>query len=136
MGEMKTGLLLLVMRALVGLIGTVLILLGLAFWTGHLLSLIRLHMALGGVFVLCLWVLVGCALAMRVQARLAAVVLGWSFIVPLLGIYQMGILPGRWHWVIQALHLVVGGIAIGLGQRLAERLRGTGVMASEAAGSG
>lgn len=113
----------LVMRALVGLIGTVLLILGITFWTGHGLSLVRVHMTLGGIFVLCLWLLAGYALLRRVQSGFAILVLCWGLVVLLLGVYQMNLLPGRWHWVVQALHLVVGGLAIGLGQRLAQRLR-------------
>jgi hypothetical protein len=46
----------------------------------------------------------------------------WSLIVLALGMAQVSLLPGQYHWVIQALHLLVGLIAMGLGHALARRI--------------
>jgi hypothetical protein len=43
--------------------------------------------------------------------------------VPILGVTQSGLLPGDYHWVIQALHLAVGLGAIGLAEELARRIK-------------
>ena len=110
-------------RVLISLFGLTLLVLGILFWTGHALSLLSLHMALGGLFVLCLWVLAVIGFLTPGSRAFAVIVLIWSLIVPALGVTQVSLMPGGDHWVIQALHLLVGLIAIGLGHGLARRLR-------------
>lgn len=117
---MKTAII--VSRALLGLSGVALLLLGVLFWTGHALTLVPLHMLLGALLVLSLWMLVAISLYARTAMGFAAVVLVWSLIVPLLGMTQMQLLPGSGHWMIQVLHLLVGIAAMGLGGVLAKRL--------------
>ncbi|HET7930536.1 MAG TPA: hypothetical protein VFL63_04000 [Rhodanobacteraceae bacterium] len=111
-----------VARAVLGSSGVLLLLLGIAFWTGHALTLIPLHMALGAVLVLSMWMLAALGFYTRTATPLAVVVLVWSLIVPWLGMMQTQLLPGGAHWVIRALHLLVGIAAMGLGGVLAKRL--------------
>ena len=112
----------LVPRLLLSLFGIALVVLGILFWTGHALSLVRVHMLLGVLFVLCLWALAALGFAAPKARVLALVVLIWSLIVPALGVMQLRLLPGSYHWVIQAIHLLVGLIAVGLGQALSRRI--------------
>lgn len=112
-----------ILGALIGLLGLVLIVLGVLFWTGHALALVNLHMLLGGIFVVCLWGAVACALRAGVRGSFVALVFVWSIIVPVFGVVQAGLLPGSWHWIIRVLHLVVGMLAIGLGQGLVKATR-------------
>jgi hypothetical protein len=112
----------LIARILLSLFGIALVLLGILFWTGHALSLLPLHMALGGLFVVCMWVLAVLGLLARGSRMFALLVLVWSLIVPALGVTQLRLLPGSDHWVIQVVHLLVGIIAMGLGHSLARRL--------------
>lgn len=107
---------------LLSLIGTALIILGVLFWTGRALLLVPLHMLLGALLVVCLWVLVALALLARAGIGLALFVLVWSLIVPALGVAQLRLLPGSLHWLIQSIHLAVGFAAVGLGQALARRI--------------
>ena len=109
-------------RILLSLFGIALLVLGILFWTGHAMSLLPLHMALGGLFVVCMWVLAVLGLLARGSRVFALLVLVWSFIVPALGVTQLRLLPGSNHWVIQTIHLLVGLIAMGLGHSLARRL--------------
>lgn len=109
-------------RLLISIFGIALVVLGILFWTGHALSLLQLHMTLGGLFVLCLWVLVVLGFLTPGSRPLALLVLIWSLIVPALGATQVRLLPGSDHWVIQATHLLVGIIAMGLGHALARRI--------------
>lgn len=111
-----------VSRVLLGISGVALLLLGILFWTGHALTLVPLHMLLGALLVLSMWMLVAISLHARTAMGFAAVVLVWSLIVPLLGMAQMQLLPGSGHWVVQVLHLLVGIAAMGLGGVLAKRL--------------
>ena len=108
----------LIARMLLSLLGLALIILGVLFWTGRALSLMPLHMLLGVLFVVCLWVLVALAFFARAGRGLALLVFVWSLIVPALGVAQLQLLPGSLHWLIQSIHLVVGLIAIGLGHAL------------------
>ncbi len=119
-------------RVLVSILGLALIVLGVLFWTGRALSLVPLHMLLGMLFVLCLWILVALAFLARAGRGLALVTLAWSLIVPLLGVTQLRLLPGSSHWVIQSIHLAVGLIAMGLAHSLARAIRGVAVATSPA----
>lgn len=107
---------------LLSLLGGALIVLGILFWTGHAFSLVPVHMLLGALFVICLWVLVALAFRVRVRWQFTLIVLVWSGIVPVLGLYQVDLLPSHWHWAIQTLHLLVGLVAIGLGHGLARSI--------------
>jgi hypothetical protein len=109
-------------RSLISLLGIALVVLGILFWTGHALSLLPVHMVLGGLFVICLWVLAVLGFLAPGSRGFALLVLIWSLIVPALGVEQLSLLPGSDHWVIQAAHLLVGIIAMGLGHSLARRL--------------
>lgn len=99
--------------------------LGLLFWTGNNLSMIPIHMLLGFVLVLALWALAGLAAGAGTNPGLVAFALLWGVLVPILGMTQQRLLPGDWHWLIQVAHLLVGLIAIGLGEQLATRTRHT-----------
>jgi hypothetical protein len=112
----------LIARSLISLLGIALVLLGILFWTGHALSLLEFHMMLGGLFVACLWVLAIIGFLAPGSRALALLVLVWSLIVPALGVMQLSLLPGSDHWVVQAAHLLVGLIAMGLGHALARRI--------------
>ena len=87
--------------------GVLLILLGLAIWTGRADQVVPIHELLGFVLVLALWTL----------SFLAA---------PILGLTQQNLVTGDWHWTIQVLHLLIGAGAIGQGENLALRMRQLG----------
>ena len=112
----------LIARALISLLGITLVVLGILFWTGHAMSLLPVHMMIGGLFVICLWVLAALGFLAHGSRALALLVLIWSLIVPALGVMQLRLMPGPNHWVIQAVHLLVGLIAMGLGHALARRV--------------
>jgi hypothetical protein len=99
--------------------GLIAILLGLAFWTNNGLSLVPVHMLVGLILVITLWVLAALAARTGVSMGLVALAAGWGLIVPILGVMQSQFLPGGAHWVIEVTHLLVGLVAIGLGNRLA-----------------
>ena len=111
-----------VARVLISLSGLALLALGTLFWLGRALTLLNLHIQLGIVLVLCLWLLCGLALRTRVSRGLLLLVLGWSLLMPVFGALQLRLLPGPYHWVIQVLHLAIGFAAVGLGHALARRV--------------
>ncbi len=108
-----------IIRISISLTGLSLLLLGILFWTGRGLALLPLHLLLGALLVLLLWIAAGLALRARVPLGLILLTVAWSLIMPAFGMLQMQLVPGRLHWLIQLAHLVVGMIAIGLGHALA-----------------
>ena len=105
------------------ILGPIMLVLGVLFWTGNALMLIPIHMLIGLVIVLILWVTA--ILAAFARANVGLVLLGivWGFVVPALGVTQAAILPGDLHWLVQVLHLAVGLVALGLIERLARRVQ-------------
>jgi hypothetical protein len=104
-------------------LGTVMLVLGLLFWTGNALTFITLHMLLGLALVLTLWTLAGLGLRAGVHPGLVLLAVAWGLVVPVLGMTQDQLLVGPFHGVIQVVHLLVGLAAIGLGELLARRTR-------------
>ena len=109
-------------RMLIRLLGLVLIVLGVLFWTGNALTLIPIHMLVGIILVLALWVLAILAARAGVGPWPVVLAIVWGLIVPILGVTQTQLLPGSAHWVIQVLHLVVGLGAIGQAEALVGRM--------------
>ena len=106
--------------------GLLLILLGLAIWTGRADGIIPVHELLGFVLVLSLWTLAYFGARAGVPKGLVAAAVAWGLIAPLLGLTQANLLADNWHWVIQILHLIVGLAAIGTGEGLAQRMKRLG----------
>jgi hypothetical protein len=108
--------------------GALAVLLGLLFWTGNALNFVGLHMLLGVLVVLSLWAIgIGQALAPGGSWPLAAVALVTGVVVVLVGIRQSTLLVGPLHWLIQVAHLLLGVLAVGIGQACAARYRKGGV---------
>jgi hypothetical protein len=99
------------------------LLLGLAVWSGHLLGLRPVHMALGLALVVALSTLSLYGLAQRYLRWRAALLFIVALAVIGLGVTQTDLLPGSEHWVIRVVHLLLGLGAMGLGEALAKRLR-------------
>ncbi|MEO9115434.1 MAG: hypothetical protein ABI311_04670 [Gemmatimonadaceae bacterium] len=110
-------------QMVVRLFGVILIVLGGLFWSGSALQLVNTHMLLGVVFVLALWVLSGIGAATRQSGSLVATGFIWGVIVLALGMVQKSLMPGAAHWVIQVLHLLIGLIAMIIGERLAAGIK-------------
>jgi hypothetical protein len=105
------------------LCGALLLVLGVVIWTGHGDPLIPVHVAIGVVLVLTLWILSVIAGRSGVPAGTVAFAAGWGVLVVLLGLAQEDLVPGAWHWTIQVLHVAISMGAIWWGRRL-ERLIG------------
>lgn len=103
---------------LLGLTGFTQILLGALFWTGHLLTLIPLHMQVGYVFVISLWALAALAARAGAAPSLAGLAFLWGLVVAVVGMLHDRLLPGDAHWVIKTLHLLIGLVALGLARTL------------------
>lgn len=119
-------------QLLVRATGVTQILLGMLFWAGIAQGLVPVHMIIGLVLVLGLWTLAAVGLRTGAQRGLAALAIGWGFVVPALGMTQEQLLPGNLHPIIQILHLVVGIAAMGMAETLAGRIRAKTVQPADA----
>jgi thiol:disulfide interchange protein len=106
--------------------GLLLLLLGLAIWTGRADGGIPIHELLGFVLVVALWTLSYFAARAGVPMRWVVLAVAWGLAAPLLGLTQENLVDGDWHWTIQVLHLLIGAGAIGQGENLALRMRQIG----------
>jgi hypothetical protein len=104
--------------------GTLALILGLLFWIGYAVNLIAIHMLLGLLVVLLLWIIgVGQAFSKNGSWMLAIGALALGALVVVFGLRQSGLLVGPFHWVIQVIHLLLGVMAVGFGQICAARYR-------------
>jgi hypothetical protein len=110
-------------QMLLRVLGVVVLLLGLAFWTGNALGAVPLHMLLGLLLVVCLWALsaLAWARARAVGPAIGGLVLG--AVVIWFGYQQTSLLPGANHWLVQVVHALLGVGAVGLGEMLGGQIR-------------
>jgi hypothetical protein len=96
-----------------------------AFVLGMMLSrfpsaiAIRAHMTLGLIVALSLLVVAISALVARARVPAALVSIVWAVALVCVGILQNRWMPGNSHWVIEAIHGLLGIGAIGLVEMLA-----------------
>lgn len=106
-----------IFQMLLRIAGTLALILGIIFWTNNLRNLTPLHMLLGLIIVISLWVLAAMSARAGGPKGFVAVSVLWGAFVLWLGLTQAQLLLGDWHWVIQVLHLVVGIGALAQGER-------------------
>jgi hypothetical protein len=110
--------------------GLALVVLGLLLWVDAASSLRSIHILLGLVLVVAL--VAAAVLALRAGAKpiLPAIAIAWALLTAALGMVQAQLLVGDAHVVVEVIHLLVGIVAIGLGEALAAAgRRGAGVSA-------
>jgi hypothetical protein len=98
--------------------GSVMIVLGLLIWTGSLDGLIPIHMLVGIVLVVALWVLSWQAYRVGVTRGLVWSALVIGLILPIVGIAQKDVLHADDNVIVPIVHLGLGLLAIGLGEAL------------------
>jgi hypothetical protein len=103
--------------------GILQLLMGILIWMGGFPMLVPIHMLIGFVFVIAMWILGFRAMSARVASGLAGVLIAWGAIVVAFGMTQAQLWPGPNHAAIQALHVVVGLMAMGLSDMVAKKLR-------------
>jgi hypothetical protein len=87
-------------------------------------DLVQLHMTLGILVVLALWVLA--TIYARTPNANLGMAIGASVIGLLLlivGVTQQGLLLNGFHWVIQVIHVLLGLAVIGMGEMLTSAIR-------------
>lgn len=118
-------------RALVRISGLLLIILGILFWTGHALRLVPVHMLLGLLLAIALWALALLVGRRGVSAGFVALAIVWGIVMLVFGVAQANLLPGKAHWVIEVLHLLIGLVAMSFGEQLVQRLARVGAPAAQ-----
>jgi hypothetical protein len=98
--------------------GTVMLVLGLLIWANVARALVPLHMLIGIALVVALWATAVLALRAGVRPILPIVAVAWGVLMIVLGMTQAQILVGSGHVVVEVTHLLVGVVAIGLGEAL------------------
>jgi len=98
--------------------GLALIALGLLMWADVAPGLRSLHMLIGIVLVAALLTAAGLALRAGVKPVLPVIAIAWGLLTVALGLVQAQLVVGDGHVVIEVAHLVVGIVAIGLGEAL------------------
>jgi hypothetical protein len=104
--------------------GLLALILGILSWTKITDSLVSIHMLLGIIVVLAVWVL-GAVIASTkggIGLGITAFIVG--LIVAIFGMTQQRIMAGsNLHWIIQVVHLLLGILAIGIGEMIAGRYK-------------
>jgi hypothetical protein len=101
------------------------LILGILNWANHPLGSILIHMFLGFIVVLTLWILGGAIVSSKGGTGLGIGAFVLGLIVLLWGLFQTRILPepNSVHWIVQVIHLIIGLSAIGMGEAIAGRYR-------------
>jgi hypothetical protein len=98
------------------------IVLGLLIWFGNTISLRQIHIALGSLFVLDLWILGVIALFALSARGLSLITLLMGGVIMWLGVAQTTLLIGPAHWAVRLVHLLLGVAAMGLVEPLTKAL--------------
>lgn len=98
--------------------------LGILFWTGRDSAVgVLIHMLLGIIFVVLLW-LVGIVAALRtgkISLQLTTFAIG--LVIAIFGLAQSNILPGSGHAVVQVIHLLLALVGLGAAEMCSARVR-------------
>jgi hypothetical protein len=112
-----------VLQMLARLLGAAQILIGFAMWFGWASNAVRIHTALGSLFVLVVWTVGAIALFTLSKRAVALITLLWGALVLWFGMAQTSLVPGGGHWAIRLAHLLVGLAAIGLVESLGKAVK-------------
>ncbi len=113
--------------------GVLALILGILFWANIVTTLVGIHMLLGIIVTLSLWVLGGAIVGTKGGAGLGIAAIIWGLVVVIVGLTQQTILIGSLHWIIQVLHLLIGLAAIGFGEMIGARSRRLNALAVQSA---
>jgi hypothetical protein len=97
------------------------VILGLLIWFGKI-SFTQIHIALGSIFVLDLWLLAVIALFALSARGLSLFSLLLGGVIMWLGVAQRTMLVGSAHWAIRVVHLLLGVSAMALIEPLCKSL--------------
>jgi hypothetical protein len=99
------------------------LILGLVFWISGNDTLVGLHMVIGILFVISLWVFSALVGVQTGSVGLVAGAFVLGLLIAIVGLIQDSILEGSSHWIVQVLHLLLAVIAIGFAEMYGARAR-------------
>jgi hypothetical protein len=105
--------------------GTLQLVLGALFWTGHAYTFVPLHIISGTLIVLTLWTVAVQALVIGTHRGLASFALLWGLALPAFGMRQATMLIGPMHWIVRVIHLLMGLVAMGVAGTLGQMILAT-----------
>ena len=108
---------------IVRITGIAQLLLGVMIWMGNAGGLVPVHMLIGLIFVLAMWILGFRAMRAGVSGLLAGILLLWGAAILAIGMTQAQLMPGPNHAAIQIAHVVMGLIGMGLSEMVGKRMR-------------
>ena len=97
------------------------VILGLLIWFGRL-SFTQIHVALGSLFVLDLWILSLIALFALSARGLSLFTLLFGGLIMWFGVAQGTMFPGSLHWTVRLIHLLLGVSGMALAEPLSKAL--------------
>jgi hypothetical protein len=104
--------------------GVLALILGIVFWVGvEPASLLGIHMLLGVIVTLALWVLGAVIAPTKGGTVLGITAFALGLIIAVFGMTQRSILLGNLHWIIKVVHLLLGLSAIGIGEMISGRYK-------------
>lgn len=109
------------LRMAIRIIVLVEVILGILFWLGAARTFTALHVGLGFLLVLCMLALAAVAVTRRAPIGLAALVIIWALILPVVGFGQLHVVSPASHVTVQVIHLLLGLGAAAVSERLAAR---------------
>jgi hypothetical protein len=102
--------------------GTLQLVLGALFWTGHAYTFLSLHIISGTLIVSTLWLTALLALITRTHRGLAVFGILWGLALLAFGLGQGGVLVGSMHWIVRVIHLLMGLAAMALAGTLGQAI--------------
>jgi hypothetical protein len=111
-----------ILQMVIRIIGVIQLIFGIVFWTVKADSLVIVHIVLGSILVIALWLLAYQATRLGVSQRLVILAAVWGLILPIWGLSQDKILPGSYTWITQVLHLLCGVGAVGMAEMIAPQI--------------
>jgi hypothetical protein len=102
--------------------GLITLVLGLVIWAASPGMVYPLHMLLGVILTAGLWALAILGIRAGTGPVLPAIAVAWSVLMVLFGLNQVQILPEN-QSIVEVAHLLVGLVAIGIGEALGARIR-------------
>lgn len=99
--------------------GVVQLLLGMMFWAGTAKALIPVHIVVGSVVTVSLFVLAIQGLRANIPVALGITGIVWAIVLPVVGGMQQSVLVGSSHWIVQVIHALLGIGAMGLASFIA-----------------
>jgi len=111
------------LQMLVRVIGLLQLVLGIVFWTGGAEELVIVHIGLGLVLTIALFMLILRAQRAGAARWLVIFAAAWALGLPIWGLVQESIFPEAYAWIAQVLHLLCGLGAVGIGEFLGMKIK-------------